>query len=219
MNKFCTSCGAALEEGQQLCGSCGKPAQGGTAGAPPDASAPITTFSTNKVPGFVNAALAMKPQKHALFIICGIAVLAIITALVLAGHYMERKFVLEKIEDYFTYSEVPFKSAGYNNTRLLRDSSDYNIVLKELRQIFGHEGTSRNSFEHGPKSYQAELGFFKDKDNGGRLDIILEVGSDIKSGGKSWNWNNITDSDFEKGKFVLKLRLSDLEYKVKLLGL
>jgi hypothetical protein len=35
MSKFCTSCGAALEEGQQFCGSCGKPAQGnGTAGAP-----------------------------------------------------------------------------------------------------------------------------------------------------------------------------------------
>jgi len=28
MNKFCTSCGAALEEGQQFCGKCGKPVQG-----------------------------------------------------------------------------------------------------------------------------------------------------------------------------------------------
>ena len=36
MNKFCAFCGTALEEGQQFCGSCGKPAQcSGTAGEQP----------------------------------------------------------------------------------------------------------------------------------------------------------------------------------------
>jgi hypothetical protein len=35
MSTFCTFCGAALEEGRQFCGSCGKPVQGsGTEGAP-----------------------------------------------------------------------------------------------------------------------------------------------------------------------------------------
>ena len=36
MNKFCTSCGAVLEEGQRFCGNCGKPVQGsGTAVSQP----------------------------------------------------------------------------------------------------------------------------------------------------------------------------------------
>jgi uncharacterized membrane protein YvbJ len=35
MNKFCPSCGNALEEGQKFCGTCGKPVEGSpTAGAP-----------------------------------------------------------------------------------------------------------------------------------------------------------------------------------------
>ena len=36
MNKFCTSCGAVLEEGQRFCGNCWKPVQGsGTAVSQP----------------------------------------------------------------------------------------------------------------------------------------------------------------------------------------
>jgi hypothetical protein len=49
MSKFCTSCGAALEEGQQFCGSCGKPAQdSGTAETPPvQTSAPVSLDEAN----------------------------------------------------------------------------------------------------------------------------------------------------------------------------
>jgi TM2 domain-containing membrane protein YozV len=44
MNKFCPSCGNALEEGQKFCGTCGKPAQGS-----PAAEAPVQGSNTGAV--------------------------------------------------------------------------------------------------------------------------------------------------------------------------
>jgi hypothetical protein len=155
----------------------------------------------------------MKDNRHflrGLFVI-------VLAVTALAGCKKERTFVLEEFEDYFYYSDIMFKDTDYTNSWLLLDSSDYKTVLKELRNIYGREGEPRNTIIDGPKPHQAALGIFEDDVIADRYIIILEVGSDVKRGGGLWNWR-ISDTGFDEGMYKLKMRLSDEEYKLKMLG-
>jgi len=115
-------------------------------------------------------------------------------------------YTLESFTDYTQCSAVSFKDTEYSNSWFLGDASDYKTVIRDFRQIFGHENYYTHiTLKNEPGPYQAKFAFFK-SDDGKNYEIVLQVGNKIKASDNVWNWV-VPISGFSDGSYVLKCRL------------